>query len=136
VILAAALILTLVMPEESIKLACTLGYDDGSAKRTRVNIALDGGRGVSFEDPDNLLGDERGTVSANRRGWRVKRKDGSIVLSSRVTQTGHGAQVQLTRNADGQYTGRYYVNQGMMSESAAYGASGLISCDVVSRGPA
>ncbi|MCW3847835.1 hypothetical protein OF829_11345 [Sphingomonas sp. LB-2] len=133
--IAAALILALAVPEEPMKLACTLGFEDGTTRTARVVIMLDGGRGVSFEDAENLLGDDHGRISPNRRGWSVKRgKQGSvstILLRSKVTKTGHGAQVRLSRNEAGQYEGRYYVNQGMMSETIAYGASGPISCDVV-----
>jgi hypothetical protein len=130
-ILTAALILALAVQEEPMKLACTLGYDDGSARTSRVGISLDGGRRVTFDDPENLLGDESGTVPANRRGWSAKVKGDTILLRSRVAQTGHGAQVQLSRQPSGRFEGRYYVNQGMLSERVAYGASGPISCDVV-----
>ena len=133
--IAAALILALGVPDEPIKLACTFGYDSDAARTTKVGITLGGPRHVSFDDAEHLLGDDSGTLSPNRRGWSVKRRDrrgvSTILLRSRVGVTGHGAEVELTRNAAGQFTGRYYVNQGMLSESVAFGANGPVTCEVV-----
>lgn len=129
--IAAALILALMAQSPPERLACTLGYDDGSGKTARVGITLGGPRRVSFEDAEHLLGDERGTISPNQRGWRVKTKSDSILLESRVGTPGHGARLKLERSGPDSFAGRYYVNQGMLSESVAYGASGPITCEVV-----
>ena len=121
----------------SLQLDCLLrGQDEGPA---HVTILM-GGRKlgkwetVSFEDSDNLLGDDYGGKSANQRKWRIQaEQNGGIRIRSVSRRTGHSAEVSLWP-VGGQYDGHYWVNQGMLSETIAFGGSGEINCKTVTSG--
>jgi hypothetical protein len=129
----AAILMALTPGEGMVtQLDCTVQYADG-AKAAQVGMTFGGPRHVSFVDPGNIFADERGTWPANKRGWMVNRsRDGAtIVLRSRTRVTGNSAQIMLERDTSGDYSGKFFSNQGMLTHTKVYGYSGTIRCKAV-----
>jgi len=137
-----AVLLLAALPASGVPLHmdCVLGNDDPSDTETaRLEILFSprasGPYAVSFVDPDGRLSDRYGSIAANRRRWSVRlgedrRRTSYFRLRSNRGLPDRVAELWAYNGEGSQFVGRYRVNQGMLTESFALGASGPLTCEL------